>query len=118
VPYLDPVPRGLGQHRVVQQHQVHIEQRRQLGRGFDRQIGLERGDLADDGVACMAQTGHLSRRVDGIDEVMRHINPAGRHQHGTPDGDTTRNRLAEHLDAHALTLAAPLNRRAVQTSGE
>ena len=41
----DPVLRGAGQCLVVQQHQVHVEQRRQLGRRIVRQVALQRAEF-------------------------------------------------------------------------
>jgi hypothetical protein len=104
VAHLDPMPRGFGQHRVVQQHQVHVQQCRQLMRRLGRQIVLEGGDLLHHGVTRVAQARHFGGSMHRIDEVVRHIHPAGCHQHGAADGDPARDRLAEHLDAHACTV--------------
>ena len=51
----DPLLGRAGQRLVVQQHQVHVEQRRQLGRRFRRQVALQRAELAGDRVARGAQ---------------------------------------------------------------
>ena len=55
VPLDDPLLGGAGERLVVQQHQVHVEQRRQFVRRVVRQLALQRAQLADDRVAGGAQ---------------------------------------------------------------
>ena len=61
--------------------------------------------LRGHGVARMAQAIDFILDLVGGDEVVRHVDPAGRHQHGAPDGHAARHRHAEDLDAHASTVA-------------
>ena len=64
---------------------------RQLVRRFlgahQRDGVLQAVDLVDHGVAAHPHPLDLGLDLLRLDEVVRDVDPAGRHQHGTPDGD-------------------------------
>jgi hypothetical protein len=43
---------------------------------------------------------HLGDRLSRLDEVVRNVHTAGRHQHGTADCHATRHRKTEDLNRH------------------
>ena len=77
---------------VLQQHQVHIEQRGQLGRCvLGRHAGnavLQLEQLLHHLVTCDAHPVDLGLDLGRLDEVMLHVHATD--QHGAPDGDTAR----------------------------
>ncbi|EKD98424.1 MAG: hypothetical protein ACD_23C00442G0001, partial [uncultured bacterium] len=77
-PVLDPA----GEHLVLQQHQVHIQQRGQFGRRVGRHLGLQALQFIGHRVAPLAHPLDFSSHLLGLDEIVRHIHAAGGHQHG------------------------------------
>jgi hypothetical protein len=112
-PIGDPVLDAAGQCLVLQQHQVHVQHGRQLVRrvvrSHLRDAHLQPMQLVDHRVAPGAQAIDLGRNVVGFDEIVGHIDPAGRHQHGAADRDTARHRQAVHRERHGS--AAPQSAR-------
>ena len=105
VPLLHPVFHPLLQLLVLQQHQVHIQQGgefrvRPHGRGFLQAL-LHMDDFGGHGVARMTQASQFDGHLLFGDEVVRHIQPAGRHQHCPPDGDASGNRLSMDGKGHS-----------------
>ena len=85
---------------------VHIEQRRQFVRSVGRHFALQALQFLDHGVSPMAHTVDLAGDLVRFDEVVRNIDAAGTHQHGTPDGNAARHREAGYGKGHACTLLA------------
>jgi hypothetical protein len=83
---------GPGEGVVVQQHQVHVEQRGEFGRRLGRQVSLQRLQLRRDGVARVAQAVDFGFDAFVVDEVVGHVDAARRHQHGAPDRHAVRHR--------------------------
>jgi hypothetical protein len=106
VAVVHPGAGGADQRLVVQQHEVDVEQRLDLGRRLRRQVVLQRVDLGGDGVARVAKPGDLVFGAVGRHVIVRDVDPARRHQHGAPDRDAARHRHAEDLDAHRDDLRA------------
>ena len=87
----DPVLDAADQLLVLQQHQVHIQQRRSA-RAAPPWGPSARWCVAGDGSRRPRRCGpphplDLGLDLLRLDEVVRDVHPAGRHQHGTPDGD-------------------------------
>ena len=98
----DPLDRGADQRLVLQQHLVHIQQGGQLGRRIGGQVPLEHVELSGHHVTGLEQACHLITDLGRINEVVRHINAAGRHQNGTSDGHAARYRQTKDLNAHRV----------------
>jgi hypothetical protein len=107
----DPVLDAGDQLLVLQQHQVHVQQRREFVRRFLgahlRDGVLQAVELVDHRVAALADALDLGGDLPGLDEVVRHVHAAGGHQHGPPDGDAARDREPVDRERHRLT---PLRR--------
>ena len=101
----DPVLGRAGQRVVLQQHQVHVEQRRQLGRRVVRQVALQRRELGGDRVAGDAQALDLGLDLGFADVVVGDVDAARRDEHRAADRDAARHRQTEHLNAHEPTSA-------------
>ena len=81
---LDP---GLGpfdQRRIVQQHQLHVQERPGLGRCISRQLGGHALQLGLDHSTAFAQSGPFARHLPGGDVVARHIDERGIQHTGLP----------------------------------
>jgi hypothetical protein len=87
----DPMLGRAGQRLVVEQHQVHVEQGRELGRRFRRQVHLHRRQAGGDRVARHPIVAHV---------VVGDVDPARGNEHGPPDRDPSGNRQAEELEGH------------------
>ena len=126
----DPLLGRAGQRVVVQQHQVHVEQRGQLRRRLGRQVALHRR-RARRATASRAtpQALDLGLDVGGGDVVVGDVEPARRDQHGAADRDAARNGQAEELEAHGIDASSegamghsehdarqPASKRSVATS--
>ena len=98
--FANPGGRSPDQGIVLQQHLVHIEQSPQLGRGIGWQIALEHIEFSCHGVTGGVHARHLVIDPGRVDENVRHIDPAGCHQHGPTNRHPTRYRQTENLDAH------------------
>ena len=96
----DPVLHTTGQRLVLQQHQVHIEQGRQLVRRILGHFLLQALQLVDHGIAPGTHPVDLALHLVGRNEVMRHVQPAGRHDHRAPDGHPTGNWYAVDAEGH------------------
>ena len=73
---------------VLQQHEVHVQQRRQFSRRVTRQLSLQASDLVSDRIARGAYALNFRLNLAGIDKVMRHVGSAGGDQHGTANRNT------------------------------
>jgi hypothetical protein len=83
----DPVANGLGQCLVLQQHQMHIEQRIQLAGRILGHFFLKPAQLVNHRIACRAGTLDLRLHLIGPDEVMHHLHATGGHNDRAPDGN-------------------------------
>ncbi len=101
----DPLPRGLRQGVVLQQHQVDVQQRDEFVVRVLGNVALERGELLDDQVARGAQALDLGLDHPGFDVIVGDVDPARRDEHRTTDRDAARYRKTEHLNAHEPTSA-------------
>jgi hypothetical protein len=95
---------------------VDVEQRRQLGGCFRRQVALHRVEFARDGIAGAAQPLDLGVDVFGSDVVVRDVEPTRSDQHGPADRDAARHRQAEELETHGSILAAADDGRASEST--
>ena len=104
VPLDDPVLDAAGELLVLQQHEVHVQQRGQFGVRVGRaQVGqalLHAADLLDHHLARGAQAFDLGLDLVGLDEVVRNVEPAGRHDDGPPDGNAPGNRQTVDREGH------------------
>jgi hypothetical protein len=107
VTFSHPARRGTDKRLVVEQHQVHVEQGRQLRRGVAWQFVLQGDELARDLFAGTPQPRHLGPSLFRRDEVVRHVDPARRDQHRAPNGHAPGDGQSEDLQRHAR---APLIR--------
>ena len=96
----DPVLHAADQHLVLQQQQVHIQQRREFGRRVRRQVDTQTLQLIDHGIAAITHARYLGLHLRWFDEVMRHLHATGRGQYRTPDGNTARDGQAVDGEAH------------------
>jgi hypothetical protein len=96
----DPVLGCAGQRLVVEQHQVDVEQGRELGRRFRRQVELHRREAVGDRVARRPQALDLGFDLVVAHVVVRDVDPARGDEHRPPDRDASGNRQAEELEGH------------------
>ena len=110
----DPVLDAADQFLVLQQHQVHVQQGGELVRRLLRaHLGdgvLQPVDLLHHGVAAGAHPVDLGGDLARLDEVMRHVDAAGRHEDGAPDGDAAGDRKAVHREGHVVSSPTPAAR--------
>ncbi len=109
-----PVLDAADEHFVLQQHQVHVQQRGQLVR---RLLGAHGGDallqavdLVHHRIAPGPHAADLCLDLVSLDEIVRDIHPAGRHQHGTPDGDAAGDCQAVDAEGHGFAVGPPTRR--------
>ena len=108
----DPVLDAAGQLLVLQQHQVHVEQRRSA-RAARRWGPSARcwpaGGAARRPPRCApTRTRSISVSISlGLDEVVRHVDAAGHHQHRAPDGDAAGDSEAVDRQGHGAALHSP-----------
>jgi hypothetical protein len=86
----DPVLHAADQLLVLQQHQVHVQQRGEFVRRVLGQILLHARDFFHHRVARHPNARDLVFSLGGLDEIVRHVGAAGRHQHGTAYRDSPR----------------------------
>ena len=79
---------------------MNVEQRREFTRRVGGQIALQRAQLGRNGISGSAQTGDFRFDLSFFNEVVRNVDPARCDEHRTSDRNTSRNRQAEHLNAH------------------
>jgi len=101
---LHPAFDAVFEHLVLQQHQVHVEQGRQLGRGVFGQVVVQPTNLVGNSLAGQRQALDFVLDLFGLDEVMRHIDPAGRDQHRASDGDASGDGQSMHSQGHVIRL--------------
>jgi hypothetical protein len=87
-PVCDPMLHAIGHGFVLQQHEVHIQQRGQLwwcilGHALQQSV-----DLFHHSVAGRGHAGNFTLDLIGFDEIVGHIHAAGRHQHGASNSNT------------------------------
>jgi len=98
---LDP---GLGpfdQRRIVQQHQLHVQERPGLGRCISRQLGGHALQLGLDRGTAFAQSGPFARHLPGGDVVARHIDERGIQHTGPPQHNATTDGRTDQRLHHA-----------------
>ena len=83
----DQLAHARGKHVVLHQHQVHIQQGRQLLRGIQPQITAQVLQFFDDSQTPFAHTLDLALNLLGFDQVMGHIQMAGRRHHCPTNGN-------------------------------
>ncbi|MNT02733.1 hypothetical protein D3C72_1372400 [compost metagenome] len=86
-PVLDAAREGL----VLQQHQVHVEQRGEFVRRVGRHVGLQALQLLDHRIAPVAHPLNFALDLLRLHKIVRHIHAAGGHQHRAADGDAASN---------------------------
>jgi hypothetical protein len=89
----DPVLDAAGQHFVLQQHQVHLEQRGELMRcvvgAHQCHTGLQLLQLLGDRVARDPNAVDLGFDLFRLDEVVGDVEAARDHEHGASDRNAT-----------------------------
>ena len=101
-----PVRHAIGQHLVLQQHQMHFQDGGQFGRRILGQGVMQLLQLIFHGIARCAQALQLGAHFFGRNEIVRHIHTARSHQHSTPNGDAACNCEAVDGKRHGRTLFA------------
>ena len=97
----DPVLDAADQHFVLQQHQVHVEQRGDFMRRVLGQVVLQTHDFFHDRIARQPDARNLVIGGGRVDEVMADIGPARRHQHRTANRHAARHRQAVDGERHS-----------------
>ena len=97
----DPVLDAAGEHFILQQHQVHIQQRGQLLGGIGGNVFLQTLNFLDHRIAATAHAVDLALDLPRLDEIMRHLHAAGAHKHRAANRDTTRHRQPSNREGHA-----------------
>ena len=100
MPFTDPQLDGIAEHVVMQQHQVYVQQGRQLVWRLGRQLAFKKFQLCRHGIAGAPDARNLVRHLLGAHKIVGYVHTAGGHQNGPPNGHATRHRKAENLNAH------------------
>ena len=106
--WCDPVHHACRQLFVLQQHQMHVQQGRQLVRRVLGHVFLQALQLIDHRIAGHAQTLDLGIDLIGFHKIVPQIDATGGQQNGTPDGDATRQCQAMDAEGHGLFAFAKL----------
>ena len=101
----NPVGCGADQGLVLQQHVVHVEQSRQLGRRVSGQVTLEHIEFGCHHIAGRQQARDFPIDQRRIDEDVRHVDATGGHQHRATNCHATGYWQTKYLDAHCMMLS-------------
>ena len=102
----DPVLDAAGQHFILQQHQMHVQQGGQFMRCIRRHFALQALQFVHHGIAAMAHAVDLALDLVRLDEVVGHFHAARAHQHSTSDRNATRHGQARNGKRHCPLLSA------------
>jgi hypothetical protein len=105
---LDDAPRRDRQHGIVEDHQVEVDERRELGGGPGRHRGVQLLELRAHPVHGRVEARRFLARLPAGHAVARHLQPGMRHQLRMPDGDAAGDADAVEGEAHrAIALRVP-----------